>query len=152
MQNNKLFFFEELSFDETNKIIILDIDGTLVADLKDCCDDKVIDKINYILEKNEIYLSTNSRNNKRNLKIQETLNLPFTNLLYKKPNKKVIDNISNPSKNFLVIGDKFLTDFILAKRINSDFIWVKRKIDGKERLIIKIINLIDDISYFVYRL
>lgn len=151
MCNNKFVFFENLLIDKKDRIIILDIDGTLVADARDCCDAEVLKQINQIAKNNMIYLSTNSRNEKRNTIIGATLNLPFTDLSHKKPNRKVVNNLLNLNKKFLVIGDKFLTDFVFAYNIGAECILVKRKLSGEERLVIKLINLIDDISYFIYK-
>ena len=54
-------------------------------------------------------------------------------------------NLKPRSKELLVIGDKFLTDGLFAKNIGAEFIKAKRKISGQESILIKLINLFDDL-------
>ncbi len=152
MENSRLYSFEDLLIDDSNCIFFIDIDGTLVPDSQYFCSTKVLKQIKKITDKNEVYLVTNSKDQKRNSEISKILNLSFTNVFYKKPNKKVIGNLINSEKKFFVIGDKFLTDYLFAKNIGGNCILVKRKLSGEERLKIILINLIDDIIYFFYKL
>lgn len=136
-----------------NSIIILDIDGTIVFDGDSNIDKDVINLINDLKNKNEVYLFSNSKNNNRNLIISKKINVPIIISNYKKPNKKIIEEINNNyNKKIVVIGDKFLTDGLFCFNIKGSFIKVKRLISGKERIYIKFINLTDDITFKLWKL
>ncbi|HBI33700.1 MAG TPA: hypothetical protein DEA43_00285 [Candidatus Moranbacteria bacterium] len=137
----------------SNSIIILDIDGTIVSDSEYHIEEDILELISDLKKENTLYLCSNSKDSKRNTKIAEILNVPLINSPHKKPNKAIIDYINNEEKkNIIVIGDKFLTDGIFSKNINAKFIKVRRISNQKERFIIKLINIIDDIAYAIWKM
>lgn len=147
-----LVFFEDLAINCCNKIIFLDIDGTLLPDSECLLSDRIVEAINTLAKNNEIHLCTNSRNHGRNKKIEKQLHLKIINLEHKKPNFKILQTVClNSNKQFVVIGDKFLTDFLFAKNIKADFLMVRRKLSRKESTKIKFYNTIDDICYYLFR-
>lgn len=128
-----------------NFIIILDIDGTITADASEKVSRGITEVISGLKKNNELYLCTNSKNSARNGKIGSFLGLK-TIEGFRKPNKKILYLIENSqNKPYLVIGDKFLTDGIFAKRINARFIKVERIISGKESFLNKLIYWADDL-------
>lgn len=145
--------FENLEINFKNKIIFLDIDGTLIPD--GCLDFKneVIKKIGLLKKENTIFLCTNSHDKIRSSKIADILNLPIVTGDHKKPSKKIINrlNLKDRQDKFLVIGDKILIDGFFAKNIGAQFIKVKRKISGKETIFIKLINFVDDFICWILR-
>lgn len=82
--------------------------------------------------------------------IEESCGATLLRSKYKKPSRRIIKELVDQERTFVVIGDKFLTDFIFAKRIGAKFMLVKRKLSGRERLYIKFINYIDDIFKHIY--
>lgn len=148
--------FENLTdTDVRNALIFLDIDGTLVSDNEDAPSKSVLKKIKELQKNNVIWLCSNSFNIARNETIRSLTGLPLIKG-YRKPSKKILDQVTpedlhDPSqpapRPIVVIGDKVLTDGLFAKHIGGTFIKVKRKL-GRDRLRIKLYNLIDDIAYF----
>jgi predicted HAD superfamily phosphohydrolase YqeG len=140
------FFFEEVTTDFKNRIVFLDVDGTLTNDSSDFFDSKVLRKILMLKKSNQLYLCTNSKNIERNTLIEKNIKLKIINIKYKKPSKKILEELNlNNFKNIVVIGDKWLTDGLFAKNIDADFIKVKRKISGNENFKIKLFNYFDDL-------
>lgn len=143
-------YFEELNVDFENKIIFLDVDGTLSADSDFVFEDAVLNQLNKIKEKNEIYLCSNCGDPNRKRRAAEILEIKAIANGKKKPSKSLVADLNLKGENCVVIGDKFLTDGLFARNIGARFIMVKKKISGKERHIIKIIYLIDDLIYKLY--
>ncbi|MDD5083582.1 MAG: hypothetical protein PHT88_01415 [Candidatus Moranbacteria bacterium] len=136
----------------SNKLIILDIDGTIAYDNQHDIDTAVIDIIKILKRKNDIYLCSNSRNTQRNAIISDATHIPLIISPYRKPSKKIIRYIKKSTHtDIVVIGDKFLTDGIFSIRIKGDFIKVRRLRSGEERPSTKLFNLLDDIAYFIWK-
>lgn len=142
-------YFEEINFNLENRIIFLDVDGTLVPDKGLNFDSLVLRQLEKLKQKNRVFLCTNSNDKIRNNKIEALLGLHIVTHGHKKPSSKIMAglNLKSPPEELLVIGDKFLTDWLFAKNIGGEFIKVRRKISGKESLIIKLINLGDDLVW-----
>lgn len=146
----KTNFFENLDFDYGERcVIFLDIDGTLVPDGEWNLDEAVLKAINNCKRKNEVYLCTNSFNNKRNAYIEKISKLPMI-WEHRKPSRKILAAVPNKFRMLkrVVIGDKVLTDGLFAYRIGAKFVKVKRKV-GKDRMFIRLYNLIDDCAFFI---
>lgn len=147
--------FENITVQWSGRIVLLDIDGTVAPDHEhDFGSSRK--KIEELCDKNTVYICTNSREPERVQLIAEKLNLPIASIKYKKPSKKILyDIVYNSGREILgreviVIGDKFLTDYLFAKRINAVFVPVSRKISGHERWTVKIIYLIDNMACALY--
>ncbi|MBU1179716.1 HAD hydrolase-like protein [Patescibacteria group bacterium] len=143
--------FENLKIDFENKIVFLDIDGTLIPDNEINFSAQTVECLDKIKQKNKLYLCTNSLNSKRNKNVEGLLNIELL-IGGKKPFKGIIKDLDLEKKDCVVIGDKFLTDGLFAKNIGAEFIMVKKKISGKERPIIKIIDFFDNLVYKLYRM
>ena len=126
-------------------IIFLDIDGTLAYDDRTEVSKEVLKKLEIIKKENRVYLCSNSRNHKRNLKIAEITKIEYLNTNLRKPSKKITHLVKEKEGKRLVIGDKLLTDGLFAKNIGADFIQVKRLSSGKERTHIKLLYWIEDL-------
>lgn len=152
MSSKNLTFFEDITQNLNDKIIFIDIDGTLLPDSEYYLSTGVIEAVRALKKRNEIYLCTNSRNHVRNQKIENQLHLKIINLRHKKPNKKILCSIPLANgRKLVVIGDKYLTDARFAKNIGADLIMTKRKVSGRETLKIKLFNFIDDFIYSIVR-
>lgn len=142
--------FEDIPVNFKNKIVLLDIDGTIVADslhhMKVLPDTKK--KVKELTKYNTVYLCTNKRTKALLSKVEEQLGLKIINTKYKKPNLKILNDIpKSKHKSVIVIGDKMLTDGIFALLARVPFIPVKRKTDGNERLFVKFVYIADTILY-----
>jgi predicted HAD superfamily phosphohydrolase YqeG len=132
-----------------NRIIFLDIDGTVVADGQSTVSLENIQKIGELQKDNEIYFCSNKRDCKeRNEMLSQEVKVFCLNSPYKKPNKRILESISNPHRlKLLVIGDKYTTDGLFAKNIEAEFIKIKRITASQERWWISLIYLVDNMVY-----
>ena len=88
---------------------------------------------------------------KRKKKFEDLLYLQSIASDSKKPSKNFLKSIVKNNKQIIVIGDKMLTDGVLAKRIGARFIKVQRKHGERDSWITKTSYIIDDIySKFFY--
>lgn len=142
-------YFKDLPTDSIrNNIIFLDIDGTFVVDGTADIDQESLDTLKRLREHNEVYLCTNGRDVERNSAVEKKIGLAIINGGIRKPSKKILGKLTSPpTKPLVVIGDKYLTDGIFARRLHAHFIKVKR-LRGKEAFSIRLSYLIDDISAF----
>ncbi len=146
-------FFEHLP-PIANALIFLDIDGTLLPDGDREIEQAVRDRLHALTVTNIVYLATNSRNQERKQRLQKELGIPLTPTAHKKPWKTVLTGIDTSGKDMVVIGDKFLTDYVFAKQIHARCILVQRKRSYRERLMIRFIYLFDGVcaklvSFFI---
>jgi predicted HAD superfamily phosphohydrolase YqeG len=64
---------------------------------------------------------------------------------FRKPSIAAIAALERKSRALIVIGDKDLTDGLLARRVGARFIKVRRKLDPADRLSSRMANLIDTV-------
>ena len=120
-------FFEELDTPWQGAVIFLDIDGTLRPDGEKDMSPQVLIKLEGLKAQNAVRLISN-----KGSKI-------------KKPSRVVADGVDIDGKKVIVIGDKFLTDYLFAKNIGAEFIKVRRKLSGHESFFVKFTYWIDDL-------
>ncbi len=142
-------FFRDLPTDTTrHSIIFLDIDGTIVVDGTSEIDPGALQTLARLREHNDVYLCTNGRDAGRNGLVENKTGLKVINGGLRKPSRKILGNIPGPiTKPLVVIGDKYLTDALFAKRLKASFVKVKR-LRGSESFSIRISYVLDDISSF----
>jgi len=132
------------------KTIFLDVDGTIIADKENNLDDKIFNVLKELNEKNNLYLCSN-KSEVRAKKIAELIGCKY--IPYKKPfpwgYKKIIRSDGLELKNIVVVGDKYLTDGLLAKFLGVDFLKTKRIYSSSDSFGVKISYFIDDIFYFL---
>ena len=143
-------YFEDLSLTMTDRIILLDVDGTLAPDGAATFSPAVVEQIRKLKNNNTVYLCTNTYNQERRRALASALDVPVLDSPQRKPSRQVVRAFDDHAGKFLVIGDKFLTDWLFAKNIGAEFIKVKRRISGQERWFIKIINVVDDVAEAIY--
>lgn len=134
-------------------IIFLDIDGTLVADSGTIPDQTGIEMVEKLKVNNTVYLCSNKKNfQERNRNLAAYLNVRYLETNHKKPSRKILESVENPSnQSLLVIGDKYITDGLFARSINAEFFKVQHVSDHNESIWVKIIYAIDDGLYFLLR-
>ncbi len=131
-----------------NSVCILDVDGTLVADNTETVNPEVKERVRTLAAHNDVWLATNSRNTRRNEAIARQLQLPLLTSSFRKPSTRLFDELPEHcvGKPYVVIGDRVLTDGLLAKRGRAQFIKTQR-VTGKDRLFMRCIFWFDDVIY-----
>ena len=144
---SELLYFEQHPFDFENALVVLDVDGTIVPDAGQVAPPEAVAKVNQMKARgNEIWLCSNSRrgNYAERLKmLGAQLEVSICAVVFRKPNLQAMAGLEHRGKAMVVIGDKDLTDGLLARRAGARFIKVRRKLDPTDRLSSRMANLID---------
>jgi predicted HAD superfamily phosphohydrolase YqeG len=120
-------FFHDISIDTIkDSVVILDIDGTLTCSSSTSVSDAVRQKISVLQRSNAVYLFSNNYNGVRSRMIARDLNVPYIESPHKKPNKKILNYITQGTCPVIAIGDKFLTDGLFAHFSRVEHIRVRR--------------------------
>jgi predicted HAD superfamily phosphohydrolase YqeG len=113
--------------------VILDVDGTLVKDSGETMDTDTATVLQTLSERTDVYLCSNAQNSHRMEVLVAGTNAHSISSSYKKPDKRVVAELEALKlKPYLVIGDKFLTDGLLACNLKVPFIRVRRYMNAKE--------------------
>lgn len=139
--------FEDLDVVFCDATIFLDVDGTLLPDGESSLSPEVTEKVRQISKENQVLLCTNKRDRLRWQVLEQALGLPVVTKRHKKPSKSILNEVEDVGERRIVIGDKFLTDFLFARRIGATFVKTKRKLSGMESLGVKMANLLDDVVW-----
>jgi predicted HAD superfamily phosphohydrolase YqeG len=144
-----LLYFEQHTFPIENSLVILDIDGTLVPDCGRVASAAVVAKVQALkAQGNEVRLCSNSRRGnfaERLDAVAAQLEVGVCPVVFRKPSMLAIAGLKRNGRPLVVIGDKDLTDGLLARRAGARFIKVRRKLDPADRLSSRMANLIDTI-------
>ena len=142
-----LLYFEQQAFRFSNALVILDVDGTIVADCGRDAAAAVIRQVEALKAAgNEIRLCSNSRRGDYAARLERLaaqLEVGVCPVSFRKPSTLVISGLDRNGRELVVIGDKDLTDGLLARRAGARFIKVRRKLDPADRLSSRMANLID---------
>jgi predicted HAD superfamily phosphohydrolase YqeG len=142
-----LLYFEQQAFRFSNALVILDVDGTIVADCGHVASGAVIAQVNALKAAgNEIRLCSNSRRGDYAARLERLaaqLEVGVCPVSFRKPSTLVISGLDRNGRELVVIGDKDLTDGLLARRAGARFIKVLRKLDPGDRLPSRMANLFD---------
>jgi predicted HAD superfamily phosphohydrolase YqeG len=144
-----LLYFEQHTFQFENSLVILDIDGTLVPDCGRVASAAVVGKVLELkAQGNEVRLCSNSRRGnyaERLSAIAAQLDVGVCPVVFRKPSLLALSGVDRKGREVVVIGDKDLTDGLLARRAGANFIKVRRKLDPADRLSSRMANLIDTV-------
>jgi predicted HAD superfamily phosphohydrolase YqeG len=144
-----LLYFEQHTFHFANFLVILDIDGTLVPDCGRVASAAVVGKVRELkAQGNEVRLCSNSRRGnyaERLAAIAAQLEVGVCPVVFRKPSMLTISGLDRRGRALVVIGDKDLTDGLLARRADAQFIKVRRKLDPADRLSSRMANQIDTV-------
>ena len=142
-----LLYFEQHAFQFENSLVILDIDGTIVPDCGRVVSAAVAERVLGLKALgNEVRLCSNSRRGnfaQRLDAIAAQLDVGVCPVVFRKPSTLAISGVDRQGRALVVIGDKDLTDGLLARRVGAQFIKVRRKLDRADRLSSRMANLID---------
>jgi predicted HAD superfamily phosphohydrolase YqeG len=147
-RKNRLQDFEQHTFDFTNAVVILDVDGTLVPDCGRTAADAVVRKVMELKQRgNVIRLCSNSRRSdyaERLAELGTQLDVDVCPVPSRKPSTLALAGVDLGGRALVIIGDKDLTDGLLARRVGARFIKVRRKLDPADRFVSKLANLFDN--------
>ena len=125
----------------------LDVDGTIVADGEDNVSPAVLAQVRAIKAAgNEIQLCSNSRRPDYAMRLNRLasqLEITVCPVPFRKPSISAVAALDRRGRSLIVIGDKDLTDGLLARRVGARFIKVRRKLDPADRLSSRMANLFD---------
>jgi len=145
----RLLYFEQHTFHIEHSLVILDIDGTLVPDCGQVAPTAVVAKVQELKALgNEVRLCSNSRRGnyaQRLNAIAAQLQVGVCPVVFRKPSLLAIAGLDRKGRPLVVIGDKDLTDGLLARRAGAHFIKVRRKLDPADRLSSRLANVIDTV-------
>lgn len=128
-----------------NYVVLLDIDGVLMADGENTISDEIRGFVIQLKENNDVYLVSNSPHKARCHHSSSTLEIPWVDSPHKKPSTRILKYIDyDKAKPLIVIGDKILTDGIFAKRIGAEMLMMERRVNEKDNFFIKLTYIIDD--------
>lgn len=137
-----------LELDESrlrDAVVILDIDGTITHDKNESIERNVEEKIRRIARHAHLYLSSNG-DLARTKRFADQLGVGFVDTRHKKPNRRVLESISHDGVRRIVIGDKALTDGLLALNTGAEFIPVARIRHERDSNAARAMFVIDDIA------
>ena len=131
-----------------NHTFIIDVDGTLTLDKNKDISSSVFNKLIKLKERNNLYLCSNGswENAKKFAEMSGCSYLvckkPFTGVF-----NKILKNIDK--ERVVVVGDKYLTDGLLAKFLGVKFIKVDHLSCRDDSLVAKLSYILDDIVWAV---
>lgn len=132
-------------------LILLDIDGVLMADGENKIPETVKEHVMQLKQVNDIRIVSNTFRAYRCEYSSRELQIPWVKNPHKKPSKKILSYIQDSKKPMIVIGDKFLTDGIFASRIGAESVLLKRRVAKTDRILIKFTYILDDLSFALVR-
>ena len=146
---SELLYFEQHAFDFRDALVALDVDGTIVADSEDNVSPAVLAQVRAMKAAgNEIQLCSNSRRPDYAMRLNRLasqLEITVCPVPFRKPSTSAVAALDRKGRSLIVIGDKDLTDGLLARRVGARFIKVRRKLDPADRLSSRMANLFDTV-------
>jgi HAD superfamily phosphatase (TIGR01668 family) len=142
-------YFEDLGLDVANAVVILDLDGTLVPDCGTRASPAVVAKVRELKARgNDVHLCSNSRRPgyaARIAALASQLGIPASPVPARKPSRRALEGIDLAGRPVVIVGDKDLTDGLLARRCGARFVKVRRKVDPGDRAVASLTSWIDDV-------
>lgn len=150
-------YFADLDFGAyPGRTILLDLDGTLVPDNEQAVTPAVAAAVSSLAAGNRVVLLSNKKNHARNRQIAQDLGLDYlaTNLRKPDPRLKRLLRAGgvNDFSRLVVVGDKYLTDGLMAKVLGAEFVKVRRLISQTRSWPSRLIDNFDDAIFFASRL
>ena len=144
-------YFSELDLRSIEpRTIILDVDGTILADGETRVSDEVHCAVARALETHEMYIFSNNRDLTRASTVARDLGVPCITSEHRKPDRRVLDGFT-PRHALLVVGDKYLTDERFARAIGAEFLRVGRLRSTGDSLVSRLVYAMDDAVSFLMK-
>lgn len=139
------------STDIRNRAVILDIDGTLVPAGGREVPEDIAAGVESLKAHNDVFLLSNKNLPRRNAQVAQALGVPLVQSAFRKPDPRALRGL--PLKHpLMVLGDKFLTDGLLAAFAGGEFVRVRRITGAAEPWPDRLFNAIDDIAWQAWHL
>ena len=137
--------FEDIALTLTDRTVLLDVDGTLLPDGDDTLGASAIIAAKQLAERNTVYLLTNGKDRARINQISSVLGIAVapSGVPAGKPRVRAVTGIVPGDRPFVVVGDKYLIDGLLARNLKAEFIPTSRKRSGSERTTVRLSYMID---------
>ncbi len=132
------------------KTILLDIDGTLTPAGSEYLAPDIVEAVGELLRHNKVYLFSNKGLPERNAKVAERLGIELISSVHSKPDPRVLRTLELEGE-LVVVGDKVLTDGLLAAFTRAKFIQVPRITAPDEPLPDRVFNFVDDLAALMGR-
>lgn len=139
-------FFEDLDVRTLQGYrVLLDVDGTLVADGGHSLDPRVFTCAQSLAHTNTVILHSNKRSNARLQTLAQAIGATPLLGVSRKPSMGILRHIPDDARPLIVIGDKWITDGWFARRVGARFIRVRRKISSRDSTVARLAYAIDDL-------
>jgi predicted HAD superfamily phosphohydrolase YqeG len=139
--------FEELDAQALREHrILLDVDGTLVADGEDALTDVVQAQLATLAQTNAVYLHSNKGGSDRLRALARATGVHALPDAPRKPQRSILHHLPPDDRRpLLVIGDKWVTDGWFARRVGARFLRVARKRSYRETIPVRLTYALDDL-------
>lgn len=136
-------FFELPVETFSGSTVILDVDGTLLADGASTLDSRTKETLSKLSSVADVYLCSNAEPSERLTTLAEGTRAKVITAPYKKPDPRLLAQVLHTPVTCVVIGDKYLTDGLLAINCGARFLKVARIRGEKERVFVRLTYLLD---------
>lgn len=143
--------FEDSVKDVRGRIILLDVDGTLLPDGAPKMDEGARNAVARLRQWNTVYLVSNGDDTARVARFAYELEVDIApaGVPAGKPFARAARGISS-ERPLLVIGDKFITDGLFARALGAPFLRVRSKRSGLERFSVRVSYMLESVvSWFL---
>lgn len=130
--------------------VILDIDGTVIAPGNPVIAPQEREAVLRMAQGATAILLSNKKNHERNERIAEELGVAYHRTGWKKPFPRSAQPFLSRHP-LVVVGDKFLTDGLLALFIRAPFIKVRRLTSRQDGFFDRLACAVDDGAYMLLR-
>lgn len=137
------------------RTIILDLDGTVAVDGQTEVPAQAVVAAGILAANNRVVLLSNKKNHARNRQVAALLGVDYLETSLRKPDprlKRRLVELGLDLTNALVIGDKYLTDGLLAKVLGAEFVKIKRLIGQPRLWSSRLLDWLDDATFALTRL
>lgn len=143
--------FTELDMEQfRGAVVLLDLNGTLLPSSGDSVSEPVISALRSLQNLARVYLFSNNPDRVRSKRIASALGLPLLATRKKKPDPRVIREMNQEGRLLVVIGDKLLTDGLLAYLVKARFVRVKRLRSTSDSAFTKMLYALDDALAWIW--
>ncbi|MBI4434417.1 hypothetical protein HY635_01170 [Candidatus Uhrbacteria bacterium] len=140
------FAFEDLDARSLRECrILLDVDGTLVADGASALADDVRLRLIALARTNAVFLHSNKQLDARLHAFARATGATPLIGAPRKPSRRIATLLPDDGRPLVVIGDKWMTDGWFARRVGARFIRVQRKTSTRDPLIVWCLYALDDV-------
>lgn len=136
-------YFRDLPLTElSGATVVLDVDGTLLPDRDIRLHASVREHLALLASSARVYLASNARGGARLDALASGMPVRVIRSRHRKPDTRVLRDLEQAGP-LIVVGDKYLTDGLLAAFLKARFIKVRPLMSGGERLSVRLAYLLD---------